>query len=97
MLVMGLLGLGRRGTNAAMLSRATGGLLWVCALELLAFGLVFGLACFVSRATRDDLLLRWRGKIKPILWVEYEGNDRFTASETGSHDGVVDTIRPRPG
>jgi membrane protease YdiL (CAAX protease family) len=68
MLVMGLLGLGRRGTNAAMLSRTTGGLLWVCALELLAFGLVFGLACFVSRATRDDLLLRWRGKLKPILW-----------------------------
>jgi membrane protease YdiL (CAAX protease family) len=66
-LVMGLLGLGRRGTNAAMLSRTTGGLLWVCTLELLAFGLVFGLACFASRATRDDLLLRWQGKIKPVI------------------------------
>ena len=50
-----------------MLSRSTGGLLWVCALELLVFGVVFGLACFSSRATRDDLLLRWQGKIRPVL------------------------------
>ena len=67
-LVTGLLGLGRRGTNVALLSRTTGGLLWVCALELLVFGLVFVLACFASRATRNDLLLRWEGKIKPVLW-----------------------------
>lgn len=67
-LATGLLGLGRRGTSAAMLSRTTGGLLVVCALELLAFGLVFGLAWFASRATRDDLLLRWEGKIEPVLW-----------------------------
>lgn len=66
-MVIGLSGLGRRGTNAAMLSRTTGGLLRVCALELLAFGVVFGLACFASRATRDDLLLRWQGKIRPVL------------------------------
>ena len=67
-LVLGLVGLGRRGTTLPILSRTAGGLLRVCALELLAFGLVFGLACYVSRATRDDLLLRWQGNIKPILW-----------------------------
>jgi membrane protease YdiL (CAAX protease family) len=66
-LVIGLLGLGRRGTAPAVLSRTTGGLLRVCALELLVFGSVFGLACFASRATRDDLLLRWQGKIKPVI------------------------------
>jgi hypothetical protein len=43
-------------------------MLSVCALELLVFGLIFGLACFASRATRDDLRLRWQGKIKPVLW-----------------------------
>lgn len=50
-----------------MLSQTVGGLLSVCALELLVFGLFFGLACFASRATSDDLLLRWHGKVKPVL------------------------------
>jgi membrane protease YdiL (CAAX protease family) len=67
-LAVGLLGLGRRGTHTTLLSHTVGGLLSVCALELLLFGLIFGLACFASRATNDDLLLRWRGKIKPVLW-----------------------------
>jgi membrane protease YdiL (CAAX protease family) len=66
-LAIGLLGLGRRGTHTAVLSQTVGGLLLVCALELLVFGLIFGLACFASRATSDDLLLRWPGKIKPVL------------------------------
>ena len=67
-LVVGLLGLGRSGIHTALLSRSVGGLLAVCAVELLVFGLVFGLACCASRATRDDLLLRWRGKFQPVLW-----------------------------
>jgi hypothetical protein len=66
-LAVGLLGLGRRGSNTAVLSQTVGGMLSVCALELLVFGLIFGLACFASRATRDDLLLHWPGKIKPVL------------------------------
>jgi membrane protease YdiL (CAAX protease family) len=66
-LAIGLLGLKRQGTHIAVLSQTVGGMLSVCALELLAFGLIFGLACFASRATRDDLLLRWRGKSKPLL------------------------------
>ena len=65
---VGLLGLGRQGTHVALLSRTAGGLLLVCGLELLIFGVVFGLACFSSRATRDDLLLRWQGKGQPVLW-----------------------------
>jgi len=66
-LAVGFLGLGRKGTHTAALSQTVGGLLSVCALELLIFGLIFGLACFSSRATSDDLLLRWQGKIKPVL------------------------------
>jgi membrane protease YdiL (CAAX protease family) len=68
LLVVGFLGLGRRGSHVAALSRTAGGLLLVCGLELLAFGFIFGLACFASHATRDDLLLRWKGKLKPVLW-----------------------------
>ena len=66
-LAAGLMGLGRRGSHTALLSHTVGGLLAVCALELLIFGLIFGLAWFASRATRDDLLLRWRGNLKPVL------------------------------
>jgi hypothetical protein len=63
----GLLGWGRRGTHTAIFSQSVGGLVLVCAVELFVFGFIFGLACFASRATRDDLLLRWRGKIRPAL------------------------------
>ena len=67
-LAVGLLGLGRRGSHTAVLTQTVGGMLFVCALRLLVFGLVFGLACIASRATPDDLLLRWQGKLKPVLW-----------------------------
>jgi membrane protease YdiL (CAAX protease family) len=43
------------------LSREARGLLQVCSVELAIFGGVFGLAWLASRASRDDLLLRWRG------------------------------------
>ncbi len=67
-LAVGFLGLGRRGTHTAVLSHTVGGLLSVCALELLIFGFIFGFACLSSRATVDDLLLRWKGKFKPLLF-----------------------------
>jgi membrane protease YdiL (CAAX protease family) len=35
-------------------------------VELLVFGLVFGLAWIASRTTRDDLLLPWRGGFWPV-------------------------------
>jgi membrane protease YdiL (CAAX protease family) len=41
-------------------------LLLSSAHELILFGLVFGLAFYVSRATTDELLLRWRGRFRPI-------------------------------
>ena len=48
------------------LSRSTRGLLIVCAFQLFLFSLVFGLAWIFSRATWDDLLLRWRGGLWPV-------------------------------
>lgn len=48
------------------LSHGARGLLIVCALELGIFGTVFGLAWLASRASRDDLLLRWRGGLLPV-------------------------------
>jgi membrane protease YdiL (CAAX protease family) len=42
-------------------------LLRVCTLEVLFFGLFLGLACLASRATRDDLRLRWRGTFEPVV------------------------------
>ena len=68
LLVVGMLGLGRKQSHTPALSHTAAGLLFVCAMELLIFGFVFGLACFASRASRDDLLLRWRGKFKPVFF-----------------------------
>jgi hypothetical protein len=42
------------------LMASTRGLLFVCAWEVLIFAIVFGLGWFVSRASADSLLLRWR-------------------------------------
>jgi membrane protease YdiL (CAAX protease family) len=47
------------------LSQSVRGLLLVCAVELVLFSLVFGLGWLFSRASRDELLLRWR----PGVWV----------------------------
>ena len=41
------------------------GLIFVCLIDLLFFTIVFGLAWLASRATREQLLLRWR----PGFWV----------------------------
>ena len=67
LLVVGALGLGRKPSHMPALLHTAGGLLLVCGLELLLFGLVFALACFASQATRDDLRLRWRGTFEPLL------------------------------
>jgi membrane protease YdiL (CAAX protease family) len=53
-------------------------MLVVCAVQLLFFGLAFGLAWIFSRATRDDLLLRWRGGFWPVpLGILYSVGLRF--------------------
>ncbi len=67
LLAVGALGLGRQPSQAPALLHTAGGLLLVCGLELLVFGLVFALACYASQATRDDLRLRWRGTFQPVL------------------------------
>jgi membrane protease YdiL (CAAX protease family) len=59
-IVVGLSGVARPGEHQPALSNGVKGLLYVCAVEVLVFGIVFGLAWMASRATRDDLLLRWR-------------------------------------
>ncbi len=60
---IGLAGSGHDNTRAPALSANAKGLLYACAVELLVFGLVFGLAWFASRASRDQLLLRWRAGV----------------------------------
>jgi membrane protease YdiL (CAAX protease family) len=48
------------------LSHTARGLLLVCTIELSVFALVYGLALVASRASRDDLLLRWRHGLWPV-------------------------------
>ena len=67
LLLVGALGLLRQHSRHPALSHSTGGLLWVCGREAVIFGLVFGLAWLASRATREDLLLRWRGVVLPVV------------------------------
>jgi len=61
-LLIGISGWGRNNAlREPALTNSTRGLLIVCALGMVLFGVVFGLAWLASRATRDDLLWRWRG------------------------------------
>lgn len=62
-----LIGLARHQVSHPAFARTAKGLFLVCAFELLSFALVLGLAWLASRATSDDLLLRWRGKGLPVL------------------------------
>src|SRR5262245_60821950 len=64
-IIAGVLSAQRDPSSAAALSSSTRGLLMVCAMHLVFFGCIFGLAWLASRASRDDLLLRWR----PGWWV----------------------------
>jgi membrane protease YdiL (CAAX protease family) len=65
--ILGIVGLRRKRLHTPALTHTASGLLVACAVELLVFGIVFGLACYASRITRDDLMLHWRGKLKPAL------------------------------
>jgi membrane protease YdiL (CAAX protease family) len=67
--ILGLtaLGLTKNKPHQPALSHTTSGLLFVCAMELLSFGVFFGLAWLASRASLDDLLLRWRSNVLPVL------------------------------
>ena len=63
-LLAGFAGPASRGRGPA-LTHTAHGLIIVCVVELLFFAIPFGLAWLASRATKDDLLLRWR----PGYWV----------------------------
>lgn len=63
--VSGAPGWARGAPGAPALSNSPGRLMLVGAVTLTIFGCVFGLAWLASRASRDDLLLRWRGG----LWI----------------------------
>ena len=60
-LVIGLLGGAAGAGREPALTRGARGLLLVCGLQLLVFTAVILLSLAASRASRDDLLLRWRG------------------------------------
>src|SRR6185369_17281648 len=64
-IALGLLGLNRESEGGPALTRNTRGLLLTCGIQLLIFGAVFLLGWLASRASKDDLLLRWR----PRRWV----------------------------
>jgi membrane protease YdiL (CAAX protease family) len=64
---IGLLGVRRKPSHVPALLHGPEGLLLVCGFELVLFGSIFGLACWASRATLDDLRLRWRGNVLPVV------------------------------
>jgi membrane protease YdiL (CAAX protease family) len=55
------MGINETDRQGPMLPGTSRGLLITTGVELIVFGTVFGLAWLVSRPSRDDLLLRWRG------------------------------------
>ena len=59
-------GVERNTSETPALTHTAIGLLEVCAIQLLIFGAFFGLAWLASRASADDLLLRWRGNVMPV-------------------------------
>jgi membrane protease YdiL (CAAX protease family) len=66
LVVVGVLGMGREKSRTPALLHTARGLLMVCGFEALIFGTVFGLAWCASRASRDELRLRWRGTFGPV-------------------------------
>ena len=59
-LFLGIAGKFSREDRGPALTGSARGLLVASGLALLTFAIVFGVAWLSSRASRDDLLLRWR-------------------------------------
>ena len=71
-LTIGVLGWTRGESTQPALTHTAQGLIITCIVQMLIFGGVFGLAWLASRASRDDLLLRWRNGILTIpLGIAY--------------------------
>jgi membrane protease YdiL (CAAX protease family) len=59
---------GAKGSKEAAMPADLRSLVMMCGLQLAAFAVVFLLAWLFSRARRDELLLRWRGRVEPLAW-----------------------------
>jgi membrane protease YdiL (CAAX protease family) len=55
----------RHSSHVPALSGSVRGLLWVSGFELFIFSIIFAVACLISRASREQLMLPWR----PGWWV----------------------------
>lgn len=56
----------RQARSTPALSLSSQGLLSVSAVQFAIFAGVFGLACFLTRPTREDLLLHWHWSAPPL-------------------------------
>jgi len=63
--ILGVLGISRYSESGPALTHSSKGLVITSVFQLVSFGIVFGLGWLASRASRDDLLLRWR----PRFWT----------------------------
>ncbi len=69
---------GRSTERGPALSSSARGLLIVCGVELLLFSIVFALGWLASRASRDQLLWRWRPGFRVVpLGIVYSVAIRF--------------------
>ena len=78
-LLIGVIAMWRHGDGGPpALPTRTAALLLVCAAELAVFAVIFGGAWMASRASREELRLRWRGRVRPVLLgVVYSGAIRL--------------------
>jgi hypothetical protein len=91
-LLVGVFGREHSGAHAHIpaLSHTVRGLLIECTIGLLCFALVLGLAVVTSRASRDDLLLRWRHGFWPLpLGIGYSVALRLAVAMIMMVAGVV--------
>lgn len=58
---------GDKGAPTPAMPSDLGALAKICAGEMIGFLLIFLLACVFSRVSRDELFLKWRGGLRPIL------------------------------
>ncbi len=87
---IGVMSLFGRDSDHPALSHKALGVVIVSVVELCVFGLFLGLACFASKPTRDDLLLRWRKGPLPIaLGVAYSIGLRLA---TGIVVGIIAAV-----
>lgn len=57
-----------KGTTTSAMPSDLRALAIMCLVEGIMFAAVFGLAWMFSRVRREELFLKWRGGLRPILW-----------------------------